>query len=93
MKQSEFVRTLVFGAALLMCSFAALAFLVCVLSTILSLVFDDPRGPGPMGLSWRFVAVVSGMITLIVGLVGYIIMAVSKSLEKEANSHSDANSN
>jgi hypothetical protein len=91
MKPSETVRMLALGAALLVCSFAALALLACVMSVILSLSTDDSGGP--MTVPWWFVAVGSGAVGLVAGMFGFILMAISKSLEKKSDSHSHGNSN
>jgi uncharacterized membrane protein len=82
---------LALGAALLVCSFAALALLACVMSVILSLSTDDSGGP--MTVPWWFVAVGSGAVGLVAGMFGFILMAISKSLEKKSDSHSHGNSN
>ena len=92
MKLWENVQTMAFGAGCLVCSFAMLALLLCVLSAIMSFSLDDPRGPGPMGITWGFLAWVSGFVSLVAGMLGFFILAITIGTKKKPNSPFDRNS-
>lgn len=93
MKLSAALRMLLLGAGWIMCCIAVLAFLLCVLSAILSPFLDDPKGPGQMDIPYSLLAWASGFFSLIAGGFGFFILAITKGPKKKPNSSFDRISN
>jgi ABC-type enterobactin transport system permease subunit len=88
MKLPGIVRLLVLGAGWLVCSFAALAFVVCLLIMVWSLFVDDPGGPmDPGTVGMRVIAMGIGIVSFITGMIGYMLLVIGKNLTKKPGSH------
>jgi hypothetical protein len=87
MKPSAIFPTMQFGAALLLCSFAVLALLLCVLCAILSPFLDDPKGPGPMDIHYSLLAWAFGFLSLVTGMFGFFILVIAKGIKKKTPPH------
>ena len=65
-------------------SFGVVSLLLCVLCAILSRLYDDPRGPGPMGdVPYSFLSFACGFLSVISFFVGVFFLAITQWTEKK----------